>query len=404
MSRPTTILDTALDAVGNTPLIRLDRIAEHEGLKCNLLGKVEFTSAGGSVKDRIAKRMVEAAEAEGKLIPGKSVVIEPTSGNTGIGLAMACAIKKMSLEKEAALRGLGAEVVRTPNGVASDAPNSHIGVAHRLEKLIPHGITQILELNVGENLQVSVDEMLYPERLNKEIQLYQEKKRGMMSSVFSAFAFLPLSKAYGSEAEYDVFKKRLLSDKTLTGTEAEKKEFEFLKQWLADPKRAHVEYALVISFNVLELAYPDSALARLRPHRLCRPLAAPAIDPAYLKNPIDVDIVVAGLKFCRRMIATPPYSDAKCVAYDPPASMETDEQLAEFVRAKMEPFYHPISTAAMLPREHGGVVDPNLKVYGTKNLRFADASVIPLMLSAHIQATVYAIAEKCADIIKAAHV
>ncbi|TFY81442.1 hypothetical protein EWM64_g2577 [Hericium alpestre] len=127
-----------------------------------------------------------------------------------------------------------------------------------------------------------------------------------------------------------------------------------------------------------------------------------AIDPAYLKNPIDVDIVVAGLKFCRRMIATPPYSDAKCVAYDPPASMETDEQLAEFVRAKMEPFYHPISTAAMLPRKHGGVVDPNLKVYGTKNLRVADASVIPLMLSAHIVSTVYAIAEKCADIIKAA--
>ncbi|KAA1470296.1 pyridoxal phosphate-dependent enzyme beta subunit [Dentipellis sp. KUC8613] len=150
MSRPTTILDSALDAVGNTPLIRLDRIAKHEGLKCNLLGKVEYTSAGGSVKDRIAKRMVEAAEKEGKLIPGKSVVIEPTSGNTGIGLAMACAIKgysviitmpnKMSLEKEAALRALGAEVVRTPTEAAWDSPESHIGVAHRLERSIPGGI------------------------------------------------------------------------------------------------------------------------------------------------------------------------------------------------------------------------------------------------------------------------
>ncbi|KAI0312304.1 tryptophan synthase beta subunit-like PLP-dependent enzyme, partial [Amylostereum chailletii] len=104
--------NSALDAVGNTPLIRLSRIAEHEGLKCNLLGKLEYTSAGGSVKDRIAKRMVEEAEKEGKLVPGRSVVIEPTSGNTGgrsatpssphlltpllstgIGLAMACAIK-----------------------------------------------------------------------------------------------------------------------------------------------------------------------------------------------------------------------------------------------------------------------------------------------------------------------
>ncbi|KIK01479.1 hypothetical protein K443DRAFT_565105 [Laccaria amethystina LaAM-08-1] len=87
------ILDNALGAVGHTPLIRLDKIAESNGLKCNLLGKVEFMSAGGSVKDRIAKAMVEAAERDGKLVPGESVVIEPTSGNTGIGLAMACAIK-----------------------------------------------------------------------------------------------------------------------------------------------------------------------------------------------------------------------------------------------------------------------------------------------------------------------
>ncbi|KAF5350235.1 hypothetical protein D9758_007817 [Tetrapyrgos nigripes] len=130
------VLNSALDAVGNTPLIRLSRLSEHYGLKCNLLGKVEYMSAGGSVKDRIAKAMVEAAEKEGKLIPGKSVVIEPTSGNTGIGLAMACAIK----EKEAALRALGAEVVRTPTEAAWDSPESHIGVAQKLQREIPFGI------------------------------------------------------------------------------------------------------------------------------------------------------------------------------------------------------------------------------------------------------------------------
>ncbi|KAJ3808932.1 tryptophan synthase beta subunit-like PLP-dependent enzyme [Lentinula lateritia] len=144
------ILNNALEAVGNTPLIRLDKVAKLHGLKCNLLGKVEFMSAGGSVKDRIAKAMVEAAEKEGKLVPGKSVVIEPTSGNTGIGLAMACAIKgysviitlpnKMSLEKEAALRALGAEVVRTPTEAAWDSPQSHIGIARKLQKEIPYGI------------------------------------------------------------------------------------------------------------------------------------------------------------------------------------------------------------------------------------------------------------------------
>ncbi|KAJ3527364.1 hypothetical protein NMY22_g9813 [Coprinellus aureogranulatus] len=147
---PAQILDTALGAVGHTPLIRLDKIAKENGFKCNLLAKVEFFSAGGSVKDRIAKAMVEAAERDGKLIPGKSVVIEPTSGNTGIGLAMACAIKgystiitlpnKMSLEKEALLRALGAEVIRTPTEAAWDSPESHIGVAQRLQREIPGGV------------------------------------------------------------------------------------------------------------------------------------------------------------------------------------------------------------------------------------------------------------------------
>jgi cystathionine beta-synthase len=144
------ILNNALDAIGNTPLIRLDKVAKLHGLECNLLGKVEYMSSGGSVKDRIAKAMVEAAEKDGKLIPGKSVVIEPTSGNTGIGLAMACAIKgysviitlpnKMSLEKEAALRALGAEVVRTPTEAAWDSPESHIGIAQKLQREIPYGI------------------------------------------------------------------------------------------------------------------------------------------------------------------------------------------------------------------------------------------------------------------------
>jgi len=103
MPRQAGILNNALDAVGHTPLIRLDKVAKDAGLKCNLctfafpdhgrrvsevnllraVGKVEYMSSGGSVKDRIAKRMVEVAEAEGKLIHGKSVVIEPTSGNTG---------------------------------------------------------------------------------------------------------------------------------------------------------------------------------------------------------------------------------------------------------------------------------------------------------------------------------
>ena len=99
------------------------------------MAKVEFFSAGGSIKDRIAKRMIETAEREGLLHPG-SVIIEPTSGNTGIGLALMAGLKgyrciitlpsKMSKEKEAVLRSLGAEVVRTPTEAGWEDEDSHI--------------------------------------------------------------------------------------------------------------------------------------------------------------------------------------------------------------------------------------------------------------------------------------
>ncbi|KAI9323032.1 tryptophan synthase beta subunit-like PLP-dependent enzyme [Zopfochytrium polystomum] len=126
------ILDTILDHIGGTPLVRINRIANPK--VC--IAKCEFFNAGGSVKDRIGKRMIEAAEKDGTLKPGHTI-IEPTSGNTGIGLALAAAVKgyraiitlpeKMSQEKVDVLKGLGAEIIRTPTEAAWDSPDSHIG-------------------------------------------------------------------------------------------------------------------------------------------------------------------------------------------------------------------------------------------------------------------------------------
>lgn len=144
LTRPK-ILPDILHNIGNTPLVRINRISA--GLECELLAKCEFFNAGGSVKDRIGRRMIEDAERSGRLKKG-DVLIEPTSGNTGIGLALAAAIKgyrciivmpeKMSQEKVDVLRALGAEIVRTPTEAAFDSPESHIGVAQRLNKEIPN--------------------------------------------------------------------------------------------------------------------------------------------------------------------------------------------------------------------------------------------------------------------------
>jgi len=138
------VLDTFLDAMGNTPLVRLNKVPR--GIRPTVLAKLEMLNPGGSVKDRIGLRMIEAAERAGRLRPGGTIV-EPTSGNTGHGLAIAAAIRgyrcifvmpdKMSQEKISLLRAYGAEVVIAPTAVAPDSPESYYRVADRLTEEIP---------------------------------------------------------------------------------------------------------------------------------------------------------------------------------------------------------------------------------------------------------------------------
>jgi cystathionine beta-synthase len=141
------IKDTILEAIGNTPLVRLHRLAQ--GIRPQLLAKVEFLNPGGSVKDRIGLEMIEAAEREGRLKPGGTIV-EGTSGNTGVGLAIAAAIKgykcifvmpdKMSDEKIRLLRAFGARVVITPTAVEPNDPRSYYSVSRRLSEETPNAI------------------------------------------------------------------------------------------------------------------------------------------------------------------------------------------------------------------------------------------------------------------------
>src|SRR3954466_6290219 len=138
------IKDSLLDTVGETPLVRLSRIGA--GFAPQIVAKVEYFNPGGSIKDRVAIRMVEAAERDGRLRPG-GTIIEPTSGNTGTGLAIAARLKgyrviavmpdKMSREKIDLLRAYGAEVVVCPTDVDPSSPQSCYRVADRLTEEIP---------------------------------------------------------------------------------------------------------------------------------------------------------------------------------------------------------------------------------------------------------------------------
>jgi cystathionine beta-synthase len=135
--------NSVLDLIGNTPLVKLDRTTD--GAKGLVLAKVEYLNPGGSVKDRIATRMIDAAEASGELKPGGTIV-EPTSGNTGVGLAMVAQQRgyrcvfvcpdKVSEDKQNVLRAYGAEVVVCPTAVAPEHPDSYYNVSDRLVREI----------------------------------------------------------------------------------------------------------------------------------------------------------------------------------------------------------------------------------------------------------------------------
>ena len=139
------IASSILDLIGNTPLLKLTKLTRD--IKCNVLAKLEFLNPGGSVKDRIGIAMIEAAEKQGVIEPG-FVIVEPTSGNTGVGLALAALVKgykmiftlpdKMSQEKIDLLRAFGAKVIVTPTAVSPDHPANYVKVAERIVKETPN--------------------------------------------------------------------------------------------------------------------------------------------------------------------------------------------------------------------------------------------------------------------------
>ena len=143
-----TIHNSLAELIGNTPLVKLNHIPQMAGVKATIAVKIEYFNPGGSSKDRIAERIIDAAEKSGELKPG-GVIVEPTSGNTGVGLALVAQQRgyrtiftlpdKVSESKRAVLRAYGAEVIVTPTDAGPDDPRSYYQVAERLANTIPGG-------------------------------------------------------------------------------------------------------------------------------------------------------------------------------------------------------------------------------------------------------------------------
>jgi choline dehydrogenase-like flavoprotein len=125
----------------------------------------------------------------------------------------------------------------------------------------------------------------------------------------------------------------------------------------------------------------------------------PLINPNYLSHPYDLEAATNLAKYLRKIASTQPMSDVWAQEYEPGNAVQTDADWKKYALANTLSIYHPIGTAALLPENDGGVVNEKLKVYGTKGLRVVDASIIPVLPSAHLQTLVYGIAEMAAEMI-----
>ncbi|KAJ7482022.1 alcohol oxidase [Mycena latifolia] len=283
-----------------------------------------------------------------------------------------------------------------------------------------HGLPVIVDLpGVGRNLQdhfwspyvaetdpkyESIEVLNDPVRAAEEWKLYEESKTGILAgTTSSSYAFLP-KKHFAKDWDPNHVAEPLSASP----------QWKMQMDWLNGETVPFLEMGIFPGFlpivgHAPELGKSYCSFFLALTHAFSRgtvhiastdPLAAPVIDHRVLDNALDIEVLVQAIKFSRRLAATGELRAAITREVLPGAAVQSDSELAAYVREIVSTVFHPIGTAAMLPRGEGGVVDSELRVYGTANLRVIDASIIPIHLSAHIQATVYAVAEKAADIVK----
>ncbi|KAI5274962.1 alcohol oxidase [Aureobasidium subglaciale] len=294
------------------------------------------------------------------------------------------------------------------------------------------GIEPVLELpTVGENLQdhiriqnsfklknmTSFDVLKYNAAYKAEqLALYNANNESLYDYAASGFAYLTWPQALGNESAALVN-----VAKTATNVNAsiiDKTKIDFMAG-----NKSHTIPQLEIIFsdgytgvggypvvNSSEYGSNYFTLLSVIMHTLSRghvhinatnPLGKPIIDPRYFSNEYDLQAAIAATKLNRKIAQTAPMKDIIAEEYEPSAGIQTDEQWRNFALNHTLTIYHPLGTCAMLPKKDGGVVSPELKVYGTSNLRVVDASIIPVQLSAHIQTAIYGIAERAAEMIAA---
>ncbi|KAF6810274.1 choline dehydrogenase [Colletotrichum plurivorum] len=320
------------------------------------------------------------------------------------------------------------EVIVSAGSLLSPSVLENSGIG-RADVLSAAGIKQLVDLpGVGENLQDHIriqssyelsknytgyDRLKYDTAYAAEqLRLWWEGKTSMYGYSGSGYTFTNWNQVLGDEGEAELLS---LADEAI-GASDNLVELKKL-QWLNDTTVPQLEILFSDGYTGVK-GYPAQGAAGYGKdyftliaavmHPLSRgnvhinpsnPLGAPLIDPKYLSHEYDLQAAIRAVKKCREVALTEPLRSTWVSEYEPGLNTTTDAQWRDFALKTTLSIYHPVGSCAMLPKKDGGVVDPSLKVYETTNLRVVDASIMPVLISAHIQTAVYGIAERAAEII-----
>ncbi|SNX83165.1 related to Glucose dehydrogenase [acceptor] precursor [Melanopsichium pennsylvanicum] len=292
------------------------------------------------------------------------------------------------------------------------------------------GIQQKIELDVGENVQdhiyctssfklkpgyITWDKMRQDSFAAAAMEQYQGpgEDRGIIASAFSGFAYVPLSQ-YLSAQEICKIKTDINKVDWTKHSEGVRETVKMQLARLEDEKCPFTEYIFAPGFFATASPPEDGQEYYSILSCLQQPFSRgsihvssadakvpPKIDANYFSVDADLEILSKAVKYCETITTTSPLKEITVARQDPnPNKYTSDDDFREFTKDQSVTEYHPIGSCSMMPKDKGGVVDASLKVYGTSNVRVADASVIPIHVSSHIVATVYAIGEKAAAMIK----
>lgn len=374
--------------------------------------------------DATVKRIVfERDDTSGSLV-AKGVVVDLQSRDGGVEetnvpvktevILAAGALQSPQLLE---LSGIGQKDLLESHGIEVLVDNPGVG-----ERLQDHAIvTQCFE--VRDDVP-SGDVLRDPAVLEQLQELYRKTNGGgPLGQSNIASAYMPLVGDDGALMSPD--EKKALLDTHLLGTGKEEEEYKVLRSFIEPPDEPTAQY-LLFPGQITTPPHPESMAALLVPSEpqnfatvltcLNHPASRgavhivsprvqdkPRVDPRYMSHALDLEVMARHVQFVEKIVAAEPLrSSLKPQGARVPAGLVGDsvENAKEIVRRRMISIMHPTGSCAMLPREKGGVVDHELRVYGTRNVRVVDASVFPLQPLGNTQSVVYAVAERAADMIK----